>query len=395
MAEFDFLTIGIDGGATEAKAHQVIIKGTKEKPLFEIGKINASKKYPVIPNFKSVEIKQQLEERNSGKVNLTEDEIKQGENIVKAFYEVIIEIVKKTKAKKVLIGIGMPGLKTDDKRGINCMANGPRQPFFLEKLEAKLAAAKIELVAPIPRLGSDADYCGIGEQYAADGMFKDVENAYYMGGGTGIADAMKLKKSLVPFDMTKEWMMKAWQIPSAFGVTFEKLGSAKSMNEFFKKYVGVVSKKEEEKGIYPEAEALKGDPLASFTLSVTASVLAELFFERINTLKNGRQELAYRGEAYLKLKTDHPYKGMVFDRLILGQRMGKLYEDKKFAKYFKKVLDSYLSAYIVKSKDKKLISHYLDANKNMKKNIIVASKLREAPAIGAAIDAYNAIFNKQ
>lgn len=395
MPNFDFVTIGIDGGATEVKAHLINLKGTPDAPIFELGKVSASRKYPVIPNFKSVDIKQQLAERNEGKVNLTEAEIKQGENIVQSFADAIIEIVKKLKAKKVLIGIGMPGLKTDDKRGINCMANGPRQPFFLEKVEAKLKAANIDLVAPIPRLGSDADYCGIGEEYAGDGMFKDVKNAYYMGGGTGIADAMKLNGELVPFDMTKEWMQKAWQIPCALGVTFEKLSSAKSMNELFLKYGTSVPDKIKKKGLYPEVAAAQGCPIGAFVLNTAACVLAELFFERINTLKNGREEAAFRGDGYMALKKDHPYKGLLFERLILGQRMGKLFSEPKYAKFFRKHLETYLAKFILITNDKKMISHYLDKSSGkLKKNILVSSKLREAPAIGAAIDAYKAIFQK-
>jgi len=394
MEKIDFLTIGIDGGATEVKAHQIIIKGTLEKPIFELGKISAARKYKWVENIKFVEIKQQLAERAEGKTNLTEDEIKQGDNYIRATFEAIEEVVKKSRMKKVLIGMGMPGLKTDDKRGINCMANGAREPKFLEKLEKKLVETQINLVAPIPKLGSDADYCGIGEEYAGEGLFKDVKRAYYMGGGTGIADAMKLNGRLVPFDLTKEWIQKAWQILCAFGLTHEKIASAKSMNQLFMNYQRCLTDKEKEKGVFPEVEAVKGNPLAIYVLDTAACVLAELFFERIYTLKNGREQLSYRGEGYLALKKEHPYLGLLFDRLILGQRMGKLLSEPKYAKFFRKPLESYLATFISKSKDKKMISHYLDAKGNLKKNLLVASKLREAPAIGAAIDAFNAIFSK-
>ena len=70
---------------------------------------------------------------------------------------------------KVRLGIGMPGLKTADGRGIAVMNSGPRIPDLADRLEGGLLASGLELLEPIARLGSDGEFCGVGEEYAADG----------------------------------------------------------------------------------------------------------------------------------------------------------------------------------------------------------------------------------
>lgn len=357
--------IGIDGGATEAKGHQIVFQNGR----FSLSEINASEKYNQPKDF--VAITTQLAERSSGDIKLTDEEKKCGLIIVTAFFRIIQKIWEGTGKKDLIIGIGMPGLKTDDGRGINAMNNGPRIPNFLSMLEAMIKEAGIILASPIVRLGSDADYCGIGEEYAKDGSFNGVENVYYMGCGTGVADAMKINGKLMPFDGTKDWIQKAWQIMSPLGVTFEKVISARSMNEIFHRAAN--------KSDYPENDNCL---IACTVMTLTAMNIAELLFERIFTLKNGRENKPWRGDNYMALNPNHPYCGKFFDRLIIGQRIANL-------PGIKKLTEDFLQELILGSGDKGMIESYT-VDKKLRTDLIVLSPLRAAPALGAAIAACQA-----
>ena len=278
----------------------------------------------------------------------------------------------------------MPGLKTADGRGIAVINNGPRIPDFLAELEEQLSVRGLTLAAPIAALGSDADYCGLGEEYAADGLFRDVQNAYYVGCGTGIADALKLRGRLVPFDMTQSWLGKAWQIPSALGPTFEQLVSIKSLNAV---YAGLCGRDD----TFPEVAAARGDSLATTWLDMAALALAELIFERLSTILRGRAALPHRGDAYARLSPDHDYAGTVLDRVIIGQRLGLIYADPAGYRPFAHRLESGLAAFVAGADDQLRAAYLAPASHDvvpaLRSGLLVASRLRAAPAIGAAVAA--------
>jgi len=387
MKSGELLLIGIDGGATEVKSHHIIAQKKDERTTFSLGKATSSRKYKFVKDFTPVPIQTQLNERNNNDVKLTPMEIAQSDNYIQATYETVADIIKETGIKNVLIGMGMPGLKTPDNRGINMIIHGARLPNFLDLLEDKIAKEGITLINPIYKLGSDADYCGIGEEYAEEGLFKDIQNSYYLGGGTGVADAMKLDGELVTFDSAKSWIQKSWQIMSSVGITYEKGISAKSVIALYTNIIRCSQEEIIEKGKFPEIEAKKGDIYASFVMSFASQLLAELIFERIYTIKNGREELSYRGEAYLNLDKKHPYKGTLLDRIIMGQRIGRIYSEKEFENVLKKPTEEILTKMIQDFGDEEMKKHYLGKGK-IKDGIIASSNLRAAPAIGAAIDAY-------
>lgn len=288
---------------------------------------------------------------------------------------------------KLLVGMGMPGLKTPDGRGINVINNGPRMPEFLAQLEAQLKQRGLELAAPIARLGSDADYCGLGEEHAGDGLFRDVQHAYYVGCGTGIADAMKLRGALVPFDAAKPWLQKSWQMPSALGPTFEKLVSASSLNRVYAE-LGTTPGT----AAFPEVAALAGDPVGTAWLQAATMVLAELIFERLWTIKNGRPTAGHRGPAYLALQAEHPYRGVTLERVIIGQRLGLLFADRQYQALFAMPLERCLTRLIARTEDAGLRGAWLaSGGGQLQAGRLVASKLRAAPALGAAVAAVQAL----
>ncbi|MBP7744826.1 MAG: hypothetical protein KA383_01755 [Phycisphaerae bacterium] len=395
----DVLLIGVDGGATEVKAHAVMCDDLAQASAFRLRPETASRVYQRLSDFTPLPVADQLAQRDAGGPQLTAAEVEQGRVWIAAAAEVVIDVARQCNARRVLVGEGMPGLKTPDGRGINVINNGPRMPTYLADLERRLADAQIELAAPVAALGSDADYCGLGEEYAAEGLFRDVQNAYYVGGGTGIADAMKLRGRLVPFDAAKPWLQKSWQMPSALGPTFEKLVSASSLNRVWADLQGPRALRHagtqggDAASPYPETAALAGDPRAAAWLDTAALVLAELIFERLSTIFGGRAEAPHRGPAYAKLATEHEFRGVLLERVIIGQRVGLIYVDPRYRGVFGERLDTYLAANIAHTGDSALCRAFLTDGSGttrqavLKPGFLRASRLRAAPALGAAVAA--------
>jgi hypothetical protein len=74
----DILLIGVDGGATETKVHEVQVSGSGAKLKFCLGRHSASRKYRQLPDFKPVNVPQQIKERDEGTSRLTPEEERQG-----------------------------------------------------------------------------------------------------------------------------------------------------------------------------------------------------------------------------------------------------------------------------------------------------------------------------
>jgi len=393
----DILILGIDGGAT--KINGWIVDYNSEAKEFALGSTNIQKKYSefedYIPGYKPVDIKVQLEEMNSG-VNLTSDEIKHGNAYIKAAAEVIKLLSQNANGKKIIIGFGMPGLKTTDKRGIIALANGPRMPLFAEKIENILKKNNVNLHKPIQQLGSDADYCGIGEEYDIEGLFKNVNNAYYLGGGTGVADALKLNGKIIALDQTKDWLAKTWEMKSESGLSLERYASAGGIQFIYSQFSGIPVEELNNNDIYPPQIlqlAIEGDKHALNTINDVSENIAKLIFERITTLYFGWSNIfSFVNENKPNLNSKHLYLKQFFDRIIIGQRLGDLLEESKSSNLLWTQIIDKLSELTIDINDEIFKTQYLSQG-IFKKNIIKISKLREAPVIGAGVDAY-LVFNK-
>ncbi len=397
----EFLLIGVDGGATKVNSCLVTIDSNDG---FHLGRTNVSKLYRDYPQFDKkftpVDLNQQLDEQSATDIKPTRAELKQGLAYSNACADSIIEICKQCEQNSVLVGIGMPGLKTPDQRGIAVMANGPRQPQYSNQLEAILKGAGIELVAPINHIGSDAFYCGMGEEYASDGQFRSVANAYYLGGGTGAADAMKLDDQLIQTDSVKNWFVKTWEMQCPEGRSVEYYVSSRGIQILYAELVKQSLAELDSSGLFPpriKELALNGDEAAVETFEKVAKYLALLLYERLTTLYVGWQSLFdfVNPDRREPLK-NHDFRHHLFDRIIIGQRLGDLLsesiDDKVFGKPFVHSLTLLLKESAVLDDAARL--HYCP-NGQLAENLIVFSKLREAPALGAAIDAYRGFMEKQ
>ena len=388
----NILLIGIDGGATKVSGW--VINYREQTHLFQISDINLQKKYSDYPDFNPgftpVDIKTQLDEMNK-EIHLTNEEKKQGEVYMKTVADVIIWLLKKFPEKNVLIGIGMPGLKTADKRGISAIANGPRMPGFSEYIELRIKEENLTLGSPIAHLGSDADYCGLGEEYSANGLFRDVQNAYYLGGGTGVADALKLKGELIPFDQTKSWIAKAWEMQGDRGISFERYASAAGIQFIYSHYSNIPVEELNNNHIYPPQileKALSDDKAAVDTINDVSINIATLIYERITTIYSGWSGLfSFVNPARELTEKDHKYRGVLLDRIIIGQRLGDLLNDSKQTPLLWSRVIERLSELFNKNNENRLKKKYLQ-NGRFRKEFITISKLRESPAIGAGVDAW-------
>ena len=387
------LLIGIDGGATKVSGWTTVIN---KDGTFQLGDINVIKQYHEyeehMPSFKPVNILVQLGEMNENDIDLTVEEKLHGKAYMYAAADVIVELADAVGADRVMVGIGMPGLKSADKRGIVALANGPRMPEYCKIIEDRVEAAGVKMEHPIHHLGSDADYCGIGEEHSKDGLFRGVSNSYYLGGGTGVADAMKLKGKLLPFDQAKTWIAKAWEMKNSEGKSMEMFASSKGIQTIYSEFAGVSVAELNKNGVYPPQimDLFDEDPAAKRTFNDVSYNIAKLLFERIVTIYSGWHHFfKFVNSNRADLSEKHNYKMTLLDNIIIGPRLGDLMEASKGRDIFYEPFLEFLTKFIVESPylDAKFKKHYLK-DEQFNEELIKTSKLREAPAIGAGVDAY-------
>ncbi len=389
----DFLLIGLDGGATKVNGWTVNV----ENGEFSMGEHNYVTAYKEFTGFskkfQATDIQRQLREFQKDKIKLGKKETRQGEAYVEAAAEVVLKLVQQSGIKKVLVGEGMPGLKTKDKRGIAVMANGPRIINYCDYMEKILKDYNIKFIEPIAELGSDAFYCGIGEEYAKEGQFKNITNAYYLGGGTGAADALKLNGRLVSLDDIKDWFVKTWELKNDNELSLEKCASAKGIQEIYGSFTKMSINELNKKEIYPlniRDRALGDEKEAIKTFEILAENLALLMYERITTIYAGWHGIfGFVNPNRETPKSEHPYLGTLLDSIIIGQRLGELFHVSKEDNLLWQPFLQRLSYLIMKSDilDNKAKEYYCPRDR-FNQDILVISKLREAPALGAGIDAY-------
>lgn len=405
-AKAGLILIGVDGGATRVRAHDVLVDRSPSGLAFRLGDHHAVRAYPPT-DFRPLPLNQQWEEQTIDRVKPIPCEVRRGRTIAATIVECVTQVVRAAGADAsghVRLGLGMPGLKTPDGRGIAVMKNGPRMPQLGEWVEAGLRREGVTLAEPLRRIGSDADYCGLGEECSTEGLLRDVADAYYLGGGTGLTEALKLRGGLLPLDGAREWLAKAWQMKSIQGPTFEELASASGLNVRSRELRANRSRAngelpptdpagpsatrtlEDPDDSFPEVLALRGDAAAAEALDAAAGALAELIFERMETLYRGRGTGVDRGATYAALAPGHPYRETLLDRIVLGQQIGRIAGDERYARVFGDKLRGCLTAFILADGDRRLRDHYAPTGR-LRPGLLVSSRLPAAAAIGAAVDA--------
>ena len=223
----------------------------------------------------------------------------------------IAKVAERGGAGRVLFGMGMPGIKTADGRGILKALHGPVAPDFLDRLEARLASIGVELERPCARLDGDGYLCGVGEEHAEEGLFRAVRNAYYVGGGTGVAECLKLDGQVIALEQAH--VRRAWELDAEEGV------SLASINASLRERGG-----EKPLDVFDEAARSRG----------------ERFRQRCEELP--------------------------LERVVVGQRLGELFARPELQGLLPRGL----------------------AAAGVKPALVVLSRFPEAPALGAAVLAY-------
>jgi hypothetical protein len=200
-------------------------------------------------------------------------------------------VVDVAAGEAVLLGVALPGLKTPDGRGLAWVRHGPRVPDYLSRLAQGLAARGVELRAEPAGLFSDGECAAEGERAAQGGLLRDVREALYLGGGTGLAEACLRGGEVLALDAPQIALPKAWQIVWREGATLE---DALSMS-------GLIARC----GGFPEQRLERPEVRAA--LSAAAVALADLCASRAAAWERAARP--------------------PLERVVVGQRLGALLSD--------------------------------------------------------------------
>jgi len=290
----DVLALGVDGGASGVRALAV---RPRSDGRLEAAGVRATRAHAP---FAASDVEQQQGESIRGVDPRPEPEVAAARARLLATADVIVEAAGG--ARILAVGVCMPGLKTPNGRGIAVLRNGPRDPRFLEELERELTARGVELSVPIPALVSDGVAGALGERQAADGALAGVGDAYYLAGGTGLAEALLVGGRVRALDEFAGVLRKAWALESAAGIAYEDVLSMGGWNRAWERAGGILPPAEG--GAFPEAAALRADPRATAILTNAADALARLVLDRVERL---------RARAGIELR-----------RAVVGARLGRL-----------------------------------------------------------------------
>jgi len=387
--EKEYIIIGIDGGGSKVSAGIIESKDISTFTIKSLSQQYYNERSEFNSDFSPVAMDIQLNEYNTEEYNVTNDEVLQGNAIIESFHNSIINL---NIDKPILMGIGMVGLKTKDLRGIGAIANGPRIPKFCIQLENVLHKSNIHLYKPIQYIGSDADNCGIGEEYGKDGLFKDIQNGYYIGGGTGTADALKLKNELIPFDSISSWIAKSWEILNENNISMEQYTSLKGIQSIYSNYSEIPINELCNESIYANeifSRALKNEQAAILTCEDITKYMSILIVERIETIFSGWQnKFELLNPKHSLLINNHPYKNNLLERIIIGQGLGKLFHLSKntpllWDPLHNNIYDMIQKSRVLPSEAKK----FFFVNGTLKKDFIMTSNLDNSALLGAGVTA--------
>lgn len=208
-------------------------------------------------------------------------------------------------AEQVLFGMGMPGRKTEDGRGIAHALHGPTCPRFLERLEGILAQRGVQLVAPCARLEDDGVLGCAGELWGADGGLRGATTGYFIGGGTGLAEAFVFHGAVVAFENAPRSLERAWRIADG-AATFEERISVRGLNRRYREEGGAFDQ--------PEDGARAGEEVAGRVFERAVWDLVRLVWLR-------EQALA-----------------LTFERVVVSQRLARILSSEAVAPIVEKTL---------------------------------------------------------
>jgi len=326
--------LAIDAGATKVSG---AIVDKINKNTFKLDEAAIEIQYRDHPNFNDSFTTTNLKDQYQN-LKISELEIQQGNVYMDCIVDLINHFTSKASLK---IGIATAGIKDMNNRGITIMANGPRMPEYLNYIESKINQS-------IYPLESDANMCVWGEEYAQDGSLRNINNAYYLGGGTGTADGLKLKNKLIPFDQISSWIAKTIELKTRNGESLEEYTSMSGINKLINR----------------------------LTSHDIGKIISKLLFERISTIYSGWNN---QYQIDRSLISTHPYMNVLLDKIIIGQKLSTFLQS-KIGKDIYNFIVSELKSQCSKA-NPIVKAHFINNEKFISKRILL-SNLREAPIIG-------------
>jgi len=369
------LLVGVDGGATGVRAHEIEIVRAGTELQLRRGSHARSEDHLIVPGFHPLPPAEQRAQLDDPQLSVAE--VAQGERWLNATARCIVRVLRARNCRRALIGMAMPGLKSADGRGITVMHHGPRIPDFCGGIERRLGARGLELMAPIGRLWGDGECSGIGERYAGSGNLRGVRNGYYIGGGTGLAEALLLEDEVVALDRVESWFPKAHSMLDTLDETFEEELSMFAINARYAAAVG--AEMPLVRGSFPEDRA-PDDAEAGAHLRRAGHALARLIARRLVTL-----------EARSSRADEFPGPIHV-ERIVVGARLGLLWRDERSRPHFVGETTRHLEELFTQAAVRGFpAARYRTPSGRLRPDLIVASVLRAAPAIGAAFRALRSL----
>ena len=353
------MLVGVDGGATSVRAHVVAERGGLLVDLGACASLEHADQRPAgAAPFAPVALDAQQAEHARGAVQPTLEEQAESSRRARGVARVVAQALRAASGHdapwRARVGVCWPGLKDAAGAGVLVAKNGPRAPRLLSDIAEALRAAGVELAAPLPPLMSDGLACGLGERHAATGALRGVDHGWYFGGGTGLAEAALVDGKVHSIDQLGPGWKRAWELHSkSGGLGFEELVSAGGVDAAWRRLGG--------EGRAVDA-ALAGHAAARELLRRGAAALAELCVERILAL--------------------HAQRGIVLQRIVVGQRTGEWCADPRLDDCCAAVLRAELAARLSQEAPDGVLRQWLPGGERPDR--VVASTLRAAPALGAA-----------
>ena len=304
--------LGIDGGASKVFSQLYIFKDNNtvvdQSDIYECRyeEINGH-----IQSFSPISLNVQKKEMIDNNYQISNDEKKQAGTVIKAIVKSIEYFIND---KIDHLGFCFPGVKMKEKDGISIMANGPRNPYMLKELNENITK-NIGLNIKLKKIYDDSLSCVNGERFSLSGKLKEISDAIYIGGGTGIADGILYNKKLIDLNIDKD-LKKSWEIIMPNGETIEECMSLAGLCKKWKKRKPISI--ELLNNLFDKAS--EKHELATDIIETAGQAFQLLINERINFF-----------EAYKRFP----------EKIVIGQRMGQIL--KKENHPLKIIFDNYNS----------------------------------------------------
>lgn len=350
--------IGVDIGASGARA--VIVRRTG--PNLVAGD-EVTVDFRVIPGFVPTPIAMQLDELAGGAGPLPGPaEREQAELWLDAIGEAVCRLAGRSKHGRIVLGLCVPGRKSEDGRGVVAARHGPRIPGLLDALELRLAASARERFEPVSRLSSDGIAAAWGEELGEGGALAGHGSGLLLAAGTGVAQALKLGGRVLPEDEAARLLRAPWELRAGDGTPVEDVVSMGGINRAFERRL---PRETAQGGARVERVAAEGSQAACEVLVTAAEGLAELALQQIAALHACAL-----------------VPGARIERLVLAQHSARLFCEPELVGCFRAPLEKRLVAGLRSLQDALRCAGYTQGDR-LAADWLVPSRLRRAPAIGA------------